>query len=396
MRSHSLIASIVIIVFIGSSYAKNLMAQSGAGEASVSITANGFLKTVDDQTKASNQAYYFFLGMCVDSASSPITTGRRIVENFNAFQKQEGLPCARSAQTFLRSFGCGITDQECYENVITRPERFFSQIERHENILILYNKFLTFRHFATTTRARLDSPKGAYDRLRVGNIIRMLDILRYAERVNPLEAAQALESDIRSLRRLLQQADTIRFKMHIAFLLNHNLMALKQVYEKYQIPVRRKIPPITESEANFKLIVARDFAENYNTIYNQEVETVLRMLGDLNDEALKTFLDNTQKSSDKQKYYDRIMTINDAARVYSNILVTSPLDKDWLFKVTTRMNDLKEHYARKYVRENKIAYNTIGFGIIRSTITNGHRPFLKISLALAEINMRIRRINALN
>jgi hypothetical protein len=395
MKKYSLIALSLTHVIILVSLARSLVADTVSPSPALNRSTNVFLDTTEQQIKNDNQAYYFFLGMCRDSQRDPTHSGRRILEYFNNFDRRENLPCSPKSNSFLKSFRCDMADHECYQNVLRNPQRFFSQIERHKHYLLQYNKFLSFRRFATTTKPKLEAPKGAFDWLSKGNILRTLDILRYAQHHDAAEAAQALRSDIGKLRSLLQQADTIRFKNHIALLLNHNLMALTQLHEDYNLSNNNRISHITPAEANLDLAIARDFAEHFHSIYNRDLPSLLKLLNDFNNTEIKEFMDNKLNPKDVTNIYDRTMTINDIATLYEQLRSASPLSPDWHYDLNEAINDLKNHYSKKYVQNKKLAYNTMGFGIIRSTIDSFHMPFLRAHQAIVDLNQRINTLNKL-
>lgn len=392
MRSNRLFSRCLLVLLAALPQGIALAEQPQAP--AISQQVKTFLETSEDRLKNRNEAHYFFLAMCAQQQGSPVAVGRRIIENFNAFEKVDASGCAGTRFTSLlpRGFPCDFGDQECYLEFLERSGNRLRDVERFKETLLLYNKFIAFRSYATLSRPKLNAPRGQFAILRVGSLLRTMDILRYARQEDPRAAARALISDIRNLRNMLAQADTLRLKSHLAFFINRNLEALKFLKDRYALRQVQRIAPITRSEAGFELIVAREFSENYHTVYNQDAAAIMRLLAGGDDEA-ETAMAAKRLSRGYEDQYDRIATINDIGVLYAQLLSVSPLDEQWNFQVSKQIDDLKTAYTRKYVRNNNIAQNAIGFGIIRSTIENFYFPYLKLNQVLIDINININKLS---
>lgn len=387
--------SIIVMLMLSSLASANQPTPESTQTQQISQQAGEFLKITEDRLKYRNEAHYFFLAMCAQQGDNAVAAGRRIVENFNAFEKVESSGCAgmRFRRLLPKGFPCDLVDEECYREFLGKSDNRLQDVERYKDTLLMYNKFLSYQTYATLSRPKLNAPRGQYVILRVGSLLRTMDILRYAKQRDAQASAAALVSDVRRLRTLLAQADTLRLKTHIAALINRNLQALIFIKEQYGLRQIQRINPVTETEADFRLIVSREFSENYHTVYNQDAAAIMRLLAGAEEGDSQSAAAAKRLARGYEDQYDRVPTINDIAQIYAQLLSVSPLSDQWNLQVSQKIDDFRETYTRKYVRQNKMARNAIGFGIIRSTIESFYSPYLKLNQVLLDINANIQKLN---
>lgn len=228
-----------------------------------------------EQTTAqqTNRAHLYLLGIDAPPEQAPIDLGRSILA-YSREQDQleaddpfttEHAPWP-DYEALARPEGalfCRWSDARCGVRVLSSWNEAppLSQVDR--TLLDRYRTFMAMDGFQSLTKPSVHEPMLKFHYLLSGHRLVMLQAIRDAALDDPAKAVQLLTSTLARVRAQLARADTIVGKMAYLALMSENLDVLSAILAQHGYEMAPTLPPMTRSERDFSLAMAREFAMVY-------------------------------------------------------------------------------------------------------------------------------------
>ncbi|MEB8431900.1 hypothetical protein OO007_06640 [Cocleimonas sp. KMM 6892] len=239
--------------------------------------ASQMYQSVGENTES--DAYVYLLGIYAGVDDDPMTVGKQQLEYLRAEEKRiadksfeeqtykiREYPKAKrlkefklkSCKDFKIQDNCGYVDRLLAQNDNSE------QIKTTESILLeRYREFLAKDDFHTLAVPNMMTPFPSYSYLFAGNNLSHLIALEYAEKNREEEAITALLHEIKQLRHLLQQADSIVLKAIGARSISNSLDLLSVIIHKQKLDFHQTIPVLNEEEKSLEKPLNYEFAMAY-------------------------------------------------------------------------------------------------------------------------------------
>lgn len=228
-----------------------------------------------EQTTArqTNRAYLYLLGIDAPPEQAPIDLGRSLLaysreqdqleadDPFTteqaAWPDYEALPRPEGA------LFCRWSDEGCGAQVLSSWNEAPPLSGADRTILDRYRTFMAMDGFQSLSKPSLHEPLPHFHYLLSGHRLVMLQAIRDAALDDPAKAVQLLTSTLASVRAQLARADTIVGKMAYLALMSENLDVLSVILAQHGYEMAPTLPPMSRSERDFGLAMAREFAMVY-------------------------------------------------------------------------------------------------------------------------------------
>lgn len=155
---------------------------------------------------------------------------------------------------------CVLSETGCLQRLRQERQALATHLQQHHELLQRYEKLLTLQDYRTLGQVSLSEPMPAYGALIKANQLRTLQALMLIDANRGAEALQLLEQDIRQLRALLVDADSLIMKMALVNLLGRDLDSLALLYQAALLPRPATQPSLSTAERAMEAAMRREFA----------------------------------------------------------------------------------------------------------------------------------------
>ena len=257
------------------------------------------------EPEAKSAAYLQLLGLDAPAGSDPLVEGRKRLSAANIDAEASGLAIPGDEI-------CSLTESGCLQRLLQDREARGAHLHQHRELLQRYEELLTLEDYRTLSKVSMSEPMPAYGALIKANQLRALQALGLIDEKRGAEALQLLEQDIRQLRALLVDADSLIMKMALVNLLARDLDNLALLYHAELLPRPAIQPALSAAERDMLAAMRREFA-----LVAHGLEGVA---GDANMASMGF------ARWQLQLLYKPRMTINDSLSTYLRIAENARLD----------------------------------------------------------------------
>lgn len=205
------------------------------------------------EPEAKSTAYLQLLGLDAPAGSDPLVEGRKRLLAASIDAEAGGLPMPGDEI-------CLLTETGCLQQLRQDRQALSAHLQQHHELLQRYEKLLTLQDYRTLSQVSISEPMPAYGAMIKANQLRILQALVLIEENRGDAALQLLEQDVRQLRALLVDADSLIIKMALVNLLGRNLDSLALLYHAELLPRPAIQPALSPAERAMEAAMRREFA----------------------------------------------------------------------------------------------------------------------------------------
>lgn len=236
--------------------------------------AETWLQIANSVEDIDGNGYYYLLGIAAAESDEPSAFGRGQAA---VYREAEAAMLAGGdanldftlEKPLLLPGGyayCHLHEDDCVHRLFNDPATLRRELEAHALLLERYRRFLRFHAFKTLIKPNYYEVFSPFEYVSRGNKLFQFQVVLDAVEGRPERAVAALLENIERLRKHLEIADSLVYKLVLVVMLAENLELLTNVYDPAiggSIPA---VAPLTYEERSLHRPMVREFGMNANTL----------------------------------------------------------------------------------------------------------------------------------
>ena len=329
-----------------------------------------------------SEAYYFLMGIDAVEGAEPIAIGRsRVVLFRDAETRSKGDPEDFSESSYPPKdrldlpegdVYCHNSESGCINRLRNNSAKLADELKQHRTLVNRYKKLFSYHDYKSLIPPSVTEIIADFQYLTKANKLSQFSVLQAIAAGNQETAASVLSNDINTLKKQLELADSLIYKMVIVAMLADDIDLLVDMYNQGALKQAVAIAPLTQDQRSLYKPMIREFGMMVNTYRDLDKNPEFFAKG---GHAIPWLVRALFKPN---------MSINDAFPPYFRIyeLSLKPAEE---FEQAVKSNPNPEEYKRDGISIR----NLIG-----SVLNNVAGPDLKKYLArLHDLDCKIKLLN---
>ena len=274
-----------------------------------------YVLLIEDRALKGSEAYLYITGIAAAPNDENLSPG---VANKSEAEK---LPIPDQEN----QLHCKLHKADCLSKIINASNEWEAEIQKFSILAERYEKFISYPEYTTMSKPDLAELYPEYKYLSYGNRIKILSALLLAQSGKVDDAAESLLGDNQYLRKHLEFADNVVYKMVFVQLIANNLDIVAYISSAHNVLRKDKISNLSKSEIDMSYPFAREFVMHHNSFKMLEQDPkFLKTEGKMPRWVVKLF-------------FKPHMTINESVRKYTEVIELANLSShEFAEKVVSR------------------------------------------------------------
>lgn len=242
-----------------------------------------WLQTANYTEDVEGNGYYYLLGIAAGEADDPRAFGRWQLALYREaetgmlesgadridFSLEKPLPLPDG------DYYCHVNEGDCYPRLANHPEDLESELAKHRVLLDRYHAFFGFPALKTLITPAYYEVFPPYEYIARGNKLNQFRIMLDAAHGKRAQALEALQHDIRNIRKHLTIADNLIYKLVLAHMLADDLDLLAGLIDPEIDAPLPALGLLTREERSMHRPMIHEFGMTANLFLNLDDRTGL-------------------------------------------------------------------------------------------------------------------------
>lgn len=262
-----------------------------------SSLAQRWVNDIEKDLNTDSEAYLYLNGIMAAESDDVLSVGKARHEVYRqAFaehdyslgsdlNKFEAYPAEkRLALPNLNGMLCIVRDYQCFHEFTAQTNTWKSKLNENAELFRRYQHFIAYEEYTSIAESSFLLEFVPYEYISKGNQLLVLQAFILAETGNIDRSVAILRQDIRNVRRLFAEVDSLELKVHLASVLMSDLVYLSFLIQRYDVASIEYIEPLTSEELSIRQAIIREFSlfdtlfkatGNASNLFSEEVLTPL-------------------------------------------------------------------------------------------------------------------------
>ena len=238
-----------------------------------SVEVLDLLDRLERESGVESEAYLYLMGLSAAEGVDPQEAGRQHLMTRERAAEDDvaaSLIAERSLDALPRPDGelfCSVREKCCLQRLVNADIDIARLLEKHAVLLDRANRFYQYTEYTTLVKPTLEERYPPYQLLSAAERLKSLQALAVYRQGDVDQAGGLLRQQLAALRRAMVYQDSLVGKLVF-------LMKISEVLDIYSVILASEgheaevILPLTDSEKDFSIVVAREFGLSHGILSN--------------------------------------------------------------------------------------------------------------------------------